>query len=103
MKWIVAAVLLVLAVGRTVGVAGGADSPVIVWHEVIGLDTGPNKMIVRYLLHVVNGTDRPLSGLTLAVVPPAPEELKELFSPVHARRGAEKHRTGREARSIGQS
>jgi hypothetical protein len=69
MTRILSVLLVVLTSTFFAGVSRGAEPPVFVAHEVTGQHKRAKEISIDYLLHVVNAGEKPLSDLTLSVVP----------------------------------
>lgn len=65
----VAALTMALVIFALTGLAGAADSPLILSHEVTGYERGQQSVIISYTIHVVNPGTSSLSDLTLTVIP----------------------------------
>lgn len=68
MKGTVAALTMALAIFASTGLAGAADSPVILSHQVTGYQKGPRVATISYTFHVVNPGTKALTDLSLTVV-----------------------------------
>jgi hypothetical protein len=69
MTRILSVLLVALTSTFIAGVCRSAEPPVFVAHEVTGQHKGAKEISIDYVLHVVNAGEKPLSDLTLSVVP----------------------------------